>query len=245
MPNSNSSVILVEKALQKYADKDRARNLQRFFKTGPGQYGEGDVFVGITMPEIRSVAKQYVDITLGEIQKLLDSKIHEYRMTGLIILTYQYPKSDEATQKKLYDFYLKNLYAGNINNWDLVDVTTPRIVGEYLVNQSRNILYELAESDDLWQRRVSIIATFAFIKRGDATTSIDLANKLIHDRHDLIHKAVGWVLREVGKSIDEKILTKYLDTHAHEMPRTMLRYSLEKLTQSQKQQYMSQRSFRK
>jgi 3-methyladenine DNA glycosylase AlkD len=215
---------------------------QRFFKTGKGQYGEGDVFAGIRVPDIRSVAKRYKLLPLPEVQKIIDSKVHEYRMTGLLILTYRYPKANDEEQKVIYDFYIKNLYKGNINNWDLVDVTTPNIVGEYLRDKPREILYELAKSDDLWQRRVSMLATFAFIKRGDARTSLEIAELLLHDSHDLIHKAVGWMLREVGKRVDQQILTDFLDLHSSEMPRTMLRYAIEKLSSDQKQYYLAMRA---
>lgn len=212
--------------------------MQRFFKSGKGQYGEGDVFIGVSVPDTRKVAKQFVNLSFGEIQQLLNSEVHEHRLAGVLILAYQYPKADEETKQNIFDFYLYNVRKGTVNNWDLVDVTTPNIIGEHLLDKPRDVLYKLAESKDLWQRRVAIMATFAFIKKGDPVTTIEIAEKLLHDKHDLIHKAVGWMLREMGKRVDEKLLTDFLDKHAYEMPRTMLRYSIEKLTFEQKLYYM-------
>lgn len=225
--------------LTTYADAERAVHAQRFFKTGKGQYGEGDVFIGVTVPNTRKVAKQYKDLPLDEVQSLLDSDVHEKRLLGLLILTYKYPKATLQEQRLIYEFYLQNVYGGNVNNWDLVDASTPNIIGEYLADKPKDILYSLARSDNLWQKRVSILATFAFIKRGEPGDTLAIAELLLHDTHDLIHKAVGWMLREAGKRVDEKILTDFLDNHAHEMPRTMLRYAIERLSPVQKQHYMT------
>lgn len=225
--------------LAKSANPSDAQFLQRFFKTGPGQYGEGDIFIGVRMSPVRQVAKKYKDLNLSEVQKLLNSKVHEHRMCGLIILTLKYPKVSEVSKQEIYGFYLKNLYKGRINNWDLIDVTSPRIVGTHLLNKPKQILYDLARSDDLWQKRVSIISTATFINNGEPAATLDLAKVLLHDRHDLMHKAVGWMLREVGKRCDRQLLLNFLDGHAHEMPRTMLRYSIEHLPAEQRLHYMS------
>jgi 3-methyladenine DNA glycosylase AlkD len=228
----------VKADLQKYASPERALHSVRFFKTGEGQYGAGDVFIGGTMPELRIVAKKFKELSLSEVQKLLDSEIHEHRMVGLIILTLRYPTSSETEQQAIYDLYLKNVYAGQVNNWDLVDVTAPLVIGEHLVGRPHDELFKLAKSDNLWQRRVAILSSFAFIKRGDPLTTLELAEILLHDKQDLMHKAVGWMLREVGKRCEQKLLTDFLDQHAYHMPRTMLRYSLEKLSPPQKLHYM-------
>lgn len=230
-----------ELELAKNASNEYAVGLQRFFKTGPGQYGEGDVFIGVRMPDIRMVCKKFGDLPLREVQTLIESPVHEHRMAGLIILTNKYPKAEKTQKQEIYNLYMDRVYAGNVNNWDLVDVTTPKIIGAHLLSGDRKILYDLASSQNLWQRRVAVLATFAFIGQGDASTSMDLAKKLLDDKHDLMHKAVGWMLREVGKRVDEKILTDFLDRHATEMPRTMLRYSIERLSPSQRSHYMSVR----
>jgi len=231
----------VKAELQKYASTERALQAQRFFKTGEGQYGAGDVFIGVRMPANRAVARQFKDLPLGEVQKLLDSRVHEHRMVGLIILDLQYPRADEQQKHSIYDLYLLNVYQNRINNWDLVDVTVEAIVGQHLLNRPRDSLFELAESDSLWQRRVAMISSFAFIKKGDPSTTLELAALLLHDEHDLIQKAVGWMLREVGKRCEPKLLTDFLDQHAHHMPRTALRYSLEKLPPAERAHYMRQK----
>ena len=232
----------LELSLKKYADEKDALFLQRFFKTGKGQYGEGDIFIGVRMPQLRLVCKQFSDLQLREVQKLLNSKVHEHRMAALIILRLQYRLSSEQKKDSIYNLYLKNVYRGRINNWDLVDASAPYIVGDHLMNRSRTILFELAKNNDIWQRRVAVLGSFAFINEGDSTTTIELAEQLLQDRHDLIQKAVGWSLREVGKRSDRAILIHFLDQHAHEMPRTMLRYSLEHLDAKQRAYYMSLKS---
>ena len=217
-------------ALQERASAADAVFLQRFFKTGEGQYGAGDVFIGVRVPKTRLVAKQFKDLSPTEIQKLLDSKVHEHRLAALIILTLQYPMASAAQKQAIYKLYLKNVYHGRINNWDLVDISAPQIVGEHLQNRPRDILFDLAKSDDLWRRRVAILSSFAFIKTGEPDTCLKLAEILLHDNHDLIQKAVGWMLREIGKRNGRQILLNFLNRHAHEMPRTMLRYSIEHLS---------------
>ena len=229
------------KLLHGYASTKRAKASQRFFKTGPGQYGEGDVFIGVSMPDLRKVAKQSRDLAISEVQKLVDSPVHEERMTGLVILTLKFERAGEQQRQEIYEMYMTNVYKGNINNWDLVDVTTPRIIGEYLRNKPHDKLYELARSEDLWQKRAAILATFAFIYNGESKTTLELAHILLHDEHDLIQKAVGWMLREVGKRVDETALTDFLDKHADVMPRTMLRYAIERLTPEQRAHFMNRR----
>ena len=225
--------------LASYSNRADAQFLQRFFKTGPGQYGEGDVFIGARMGPIRAVAKKYKGLSLAEIQKLLDTKVHEHRMCGLVMLTLKYPKANVSERQNIYDFYLKNLYKGRINNWDLIDVTCPRVVGQHLLDKPKDILYDLARTEDLWQKRVAIISTATFINNGDSAVTLDLSKILLSDPHDLIQKAVGWMLREVGKRCDRQILLNFLDDHAHEMPRTMLRYSIEHLPTAQRKHYMA------
>jgi len=226
---------MIERELQKLKDPVKAKLLQGFFKTGPGEYGEGDFFLGITVPEQRKIAKKYAGLKLEEVGKLLHSKIHEYRLTALIILTLQYPRVDEKGKKEIFDFYLRNTKW--INNWDLVDVTTPRIVGEYLLDNDRTVLYTLAKSTDLWERRIAILATYTFIQQNDFQDTLKISKLLLKDKQDLIHKAVGWMLREVGKK-DLKTLEKFLQQHYRKMPRTMLRYAIEKFPEKKRKDYL-------
>lgn len=222
--------------LQKNRNPSKAKLLQRFFKTGRGEYGEGDVFLGITVPTQRRIAKKYYkEITLSGISELLKTNIHEYRLTALIILAMKASRDNETLRKDYCDFYLNN--AKYINNWDLVDVTCVKIVGEYLVNKDRAVLYKLAKSDNLWKKRIAIISTFAFIRRHDLSDSLRIAEILVNDRHDLIHKAVGWTLREVGK-IDQKPEEDFLKKHFKTMPRTALRYAIEKFPKKLRDFYL-------
>lgn len=225
--------------LSNHANADKARILSGFFKTGKGQYGEGDIFIGITVPVLRKIAKQYFRISASHIDKLLHSPYHEHRLCGLLIMVYQYERLKEDKLKDLiYEQYLSN--TAFINNWDLVDLSAPKIVGTHLLNQSdRTILYKLAKSKDLWERRISIISTFAFIKEGDSKDTFAIARLLIDDKHDLIHKAVGWMLREVGKRISESTEKKFLDQHYSTMPRTMLRYAIERFRENERRQYLT------
>lgn len=227
----------IMKALDKYSSDSDAIFLQHFFKTGPGQYGEGDIFIGVRVPDNRKVCKQYITLPLDEVDKLLASPIHEHRLSGVYILCYKYKKANSLERKEIFDLYIKALYAGHINNWDIVDMSCPAVVGEYLLDKNRDILYQLAKSQKLWEKRVAIISTYAFIRSGDFSTTLDIADILLNDSHDLIHKAVGWMLREVGKRIDEEILTDYLEKNASIMPRTMLRYACEKLSVDKKQYF--------
>lgn len=229
----------VVKEIQALSNRGRAHDLQKFFQTAPGQYGEGDVFLGLTVPQVRTVAKEYKAISLDEIDFLIRSKFHEVRLCGLVILTLQYKAAKERkTKKKLFDLYMKAMTDGYINNWDLVDVTAP-IIGEYLIDSDDPyvLLYKLAKSKSLWQRRVSMVFTFAFIRSGDIEPTFEMAEKLLHDKHDLIHKAVGWALREAGK-LNGIALRNFLTAHSHEMPRTMLRYSIEKFSERERKKWL-------
>lgn len=233
------SATQVQKEIQALANRGRAHDLQKFFQTAPGQYGEGDVFLGLTVPEVRSIAREYKGISLQEIDVLIQSKFHEVRLCGLVILTLQYKATKERKEKKkLFDLYMKAMSAGYINNWDLVDVTAP-IIGEFLIETEDPyiLLNKLAKSKSLWQRRVSIVFTFAFIRSGDIEPTFLMAEQLLGDKHDLIHKAVGWALREAGK-LNGKELRSFLSNHSHEMPRTMLRYSIEKFSERERKQWL-------
>lgn len=229
----------VVKELQTKASKTKAFELQRFFQTGPGQYGEGDRFIGVVVPDIRKVAASHKDLSFAEITRLVESPIHEVRMCGLFILTNQYKKlKDRQEKKKYYEFFAKNIKAGNINNWDLIDVNAP-IIGEYLIDSEDplKVLTKFAKSRNLWERRVAIIFTFSFIRVGQLDLTIAIAKLLLNDEHDLIHKGVGWMLREAGKK-DVILLRKFLSEHSHEMPRTMLRYSIEKLPERERKRWL-------
>ena len=233
------SATQVVKEIQALSNRGRAHDLQKFFQTAPGQYGEGDVFLGLTVPQVRTVAKEYKAISLDQIDVLIRSKFHEVRLCGLVILTLQYKAAKERkTKKKLFDLYMKAMTDGYINNWDLVDVTAP-IIGEYLIDSDDPyvLLYKLAKSKSLWQRRVSMVFTFAFIRSGDIEPTFEMAEKLLHDKHDLIHKAVGWALREAGK-LNGIALRNFLAAHSHEMPRTMLRYSIEKFSERERKKWL-------
>jgi len=214
----------------------KAKFLSRFFKTAPGQYGHGDLFLGIVVPLQRDLVKRFWDsLTLKETEKLLHSKYHEHRLTALLILVKKYQKGDSLLRQKIFDLYLKN--TRYINNWDLVDLSAPNIVGTHLLDKPRSILKTLARSSSLWERRISLLACFPFIKNHDFTDLLALSKILITDSHDLIHKALGWMLREMGK-VDQRALINYLDQFAQKLPRTALRYSLEKLPESQRQYYL-------
>jgi len=228
----------VIKDLNYYANKGKAQLLQRFFKTGKGEYGEGDIFIGIVVPNQRTVAKKYKDLPLPEIQKLLNSKIHEHRLTALFILTYKFPKADEKLKKEIVDFYLKN--TRHINNWDLIDLSSVEILGEYFLEHPgyKKILSKFSKSNNLWERRISIISTFTLIRNHKFQDSLKIAETLLNDNHDLIHKAVGWMLREIGKR-DPKTEEEFLDKHYKTMPRTMLRYAIEKFPEKKRQFYMT------
>lgn len=224
--------------LQHAADKQRAVGAARFFKTGPGQYGEGDVFIGISNPKLRKIAKRYSHLSLEELKTMLSNPIHEYRLVALIIMVNTFKKSSFAHQDDLYSLYLWALKKGHINNWDLIDLSAPNIIGEYLLDKPTDILDELAASSSIWEKRVAILSTAAFLRKGDATQTLRIVTKLVDDKHDLIQKAAGWLLREVGKRNGQETLTVFLDKHATTMPRTALRYSIERLSPELRAHYM-------
>lgn len=225
----------LKRELSRYADFDKAALLQGFFKTKKGEYGEGDIFLGVMVPNTRIVARKFIDLSLDEIKKVLYSRIHEERLCALLILVEKYKKADEKSKKKIFDFYIKN--SKQANNWDLVDLSAPKIVGNYLLDKDKKILYKFAVSKNLWQKRISILATFMFIKYKKYGDSIKIAKILMKDKHDLIHKAVGWMLREVGNKnmIEEE---KFLKKYYKKMPRTMLRYAIEKFPEEKRQKYL-------
>ena len=211
--------------MRKIADRERVKVLQRFFKTGKGEYGEGDKFLGVTVPKLRELAKKYQGIALAEVKNLLHSKIHEERLLALLILVSKFQVGKEQERGKIYNIYLKN--TKYVNNWDLVDLSADKIAGEYLRGKSKNILYKLAKSKNLWERRIAILATFNFIKDNKFSEALKIAEILLEDKEDLIHKAVGWMLREVGRR-NTKSEEDFLKKHCQNMPRTMLRYAIEK-----------------
>ncbi len=225
----------IQRKIQELGNSEKAKVLQRFFKTGPGEYGEGDVFVGVKVPELRKLAKEYREITVKEVKQLLRSAIHEERLLALFILVLKYSKGNEAEKKRIYELYLKNTQF--INNWDLVDSSAHHIIGAFLVDKRKEPLYSLAKSMNLWERRISIISTFYFIKHGKYAETLKISEILLTDEQDLIHKAVGWMLREIGKRhmpTEEKFLRK----HYKRMPRTMLRYAIEKFPEDKRQRYL-------
>ena len=224
-----------QQRLRSLGSPEQAANIARFFKTGPGEYGEGDQFIGVKVPVIRKVAKEFKSLPLAEVESLLHSEIHEERLLALVILVSQFEKADIAIRKSIYDLYLAN--TGHINNWDLVDLSAPKIVGGHLETRSRKPLYRLAKSASLWERRISIVATGWFIWRDDFADTLKIAEILLGDQEDLIHKAVGWMLREVGKR-DEATLIEFLDKHCRVMPRTMLRYAVEKFPEKKRRGYL-------
>lgn len=227
----------VIKALKNQANPQKAKLLARFFKTQKGEYGEGDVFLGVTVPQQRQIAKKFQALSLDELKKLLTSQFHEHRLTALLILVKQFSKASEKKKKQIFQLYLKN--CRHVNNWDLVDLSAPKIVGAYLLDKpgKRKILYQLARSSNLWKRRIAILATAAFIKHQQFTETLKIAEMFLYDDHDLIHKAAGWLLREIGK-IDQKTEEKFLQEHSGKIPRTMLRYSLERFSKQKKSFYM-------
>lgn len=225
----------VKRELETLSDKKRANVSKSFFKTYEGGYGEWDKFLGLTVPVQRRVAKKYEKLPLEEVEKLLKSEIHEHRFVALEILVFQYESGGRVEKRKIVSFYLKNREW--VNNWDLVDTSAPYILGDYLLDKQRNALYKLARSKSIWDRRIAIVSTSTFIKQGDFRDTLRLAEILLSDKHDLIHKAVGWMLREVGKR-SEPALEGFLTIHHQRMPRTTLRYSLEKFSPKKRKKYM-------
>ncbi len=225
----------IQKKLKKLGNEKHAAISRKFFKTGPGEYGEGDVFIGIRVPILRKLAKEHSDLTVAEIAILLRSRIHEERLLALLLLVGAFSKGDEPVRKSIYEIYLKN--TGFVNNWDLVDSSAEHIVGAYLMDKNKAVLHRLAASEDLWERRISIMSTFHFIKRHEFSETFKISKMLLFDRQDLIHKATGWMLREIGKRhlpTEETFLKK----HYKKMPRTMLRYAIEKFPEQKRQRYL-------
>ncbi len=219
--------------IKRHANPAKAKLLQGFFKTGKGDYAEGDRFLGVTVPVLRSIAKRYPALPLADITKLLKSPIHEERFIALVLLVDRYKKGDEKTRTHIFNLYLK--HTRYINNWDLVDTSAPHIVGPFCTPA---LLNRLARSPLLWDRRIAMLSTAHHIMRGKSRETLRLAKRFLRDEHDLIHKATGWMLREVGKRCSEKILRDFLDEHAHEMPRTMLRYAIEKFSKQEQKRYL-------
>jgi len=226
----------VSEEIRKLASKKIAKHSLRFFKTGKGEYGYGDIFLGVRAPEIRLIAKKHIDISISDMKNLIKSKYHEERFLGLIILVNKYSKSKENEIKnKLYKIYVSSFKY--INSWDLVDVTCPHVTGKHLIDKDRSILYKWAKSDDLWTKRIAIVSTFSFIRQNDLEDTFKIAEILLNDNHDLIHKAVGWMLREAGKRDLEKEEI-FLKKHYNTMPRTMLRYAIERFPEAKRQGYL-------
>ena len=219
----------IQSDLQSQKNPEKAKLLAKYFKTGKGENGEGDVFIGLTVPQLRKIAWKYANLPLSDIEKLLHSPIHEYRLTALIILT------GKGNTKEIVDLYLRN--TKYINNWDLVDLSSHKILGTFLLDKPRTLLYKLAKSKNIWERRIAVISTFAFLREKDISDSLKLTEILLHDSHDLMHKAVGWALREVGK-IDQKAEERFLKKHYKSMPRTMLRYAIEKMSEEKRRKYL-------
>jgi 3-methyladenine DNA glycosylase AlkD len=226
----------LKQELRKKGSLKKAKASSRFFKTGKGQYGEGDIFIGVTVPKQRIVAKKFKDLSLSDIQKLLQSKEHEFRLTALIILVGQFKVSDDKRKKEIYNFYLKN--TTYINNWDLVDSSAHHIVGAYLDGKDKKTLTRLVKSKLLWERRIATLATFYYIQKGESKEAFATATLLSRDENDLIQKAVGWMLREVGKHCGRDTLLGYLDTHYKKMPRTTLRYAIEHFSKKDRSDYL-------
>ena len=226
----------IKKELNSLASKKDAQILQRFFKTGVGEYGEGDIFLGIRVPIQRQIVKKYWEMDLKDLESLLKTKIHEYRLGALLILVKKFETGDERLKKKIFNLYLKN--TKYINNWDLVDLSAPNIVGNYLLDKDRGILYKLAKSKSLWERRISVLACFSFIRNQEAKDILKISQILLKDEHDLIHKAVGWMLRELGKRVDQGLEERFLTKYYKSMPRTMLRYAIERFSESKRKYYL-------
>ncbi|MDO8558884.1 MAG: DNA alkylation repair protein [bacterium] len=228
-----SELLELKKELRSMANPEKAKLLQGFFKTGRGEYGEGDIFLGVTVPELRKISGKYVGLNLTDVIKLLHSEIHEERLAALLVMIDKFQAGEE--QEKIYNLYLQN--TEYINNWDLVDLSAHKIVGAHLSDKPKSILIKLARSRNFWERRIAVIATFYFIKNNEFSEAVKIAEMLLSDGHDLIQKAVGWMLREVGKR-DLKIEEKFLKEYCKKMPRTMLRYAIEKFPERKRKRYL-------
>lgn len=224
-----------KKELKKYSSAEQAAVLQRFFKTGPGEYGEGDTFIGVKVPDIRKTAAAFSSLNFSELQQLIKSPVHEERLLSLIILNRQFAKADEKLRDRIVKFYLKNRRF--INNWDLVDLSAPYLLGPYLFDKDKNLLFDFAKNGDLWEKRIAVLATFYFIKKEKFDITLKIVEILLKDGHDLINKACGWMLREIGKKNPEAE-ENFLQKHYKTMPRTMLRYAIEKFPEAKRQNYL-------
>jgi len=222
----------IKKDLKASITPGKSKALSRFFKTGKGEYGEGDIFIGVMVPDIRKVAKKYKNVSLKELQQLISSKIHEERLCAALILTYK------KLDKEIVDFYIRN--TDYLNNWDIIDLTAPKILGKWMLDEpdERKLLYKFAKSKSLWERRISVLSTFMFIRENDFEDSLAISEILLNDDHDLIHKAVGWMLREIGKR-DQKIEEIFLKKYYKKMPRTMLRYAIERFEETKRKSYLN------
>ena len=225
----------LQKDLEKLKNPEKAKILARFFKTGKGEYGEGDIFLGIQVPDTRKIAKKYTNLDFKDVEELLRSKIHEHRLAALLVLREKFTKANNKEKAKIFNFYLKN--TKKINNWDLVDLSAEQIIGSYLKDKDKLILSRLAKSNNLWEKRISIISTFSYIKSNQFEETFRISEILLNDKHDLIHKAVGWMLREIGKR-DQRVEEIFLKKHYKEMPRTMLRYAIEKFDEDKRKFYL-------
>jgi 3-methyladenine DNA glycosylase AlkD len=223
--------------LRAVADPVHAKSAVAFFKTGPGEYANGDVFLGARVPDLRKIARARADLSLRDLATLLRSSFHEERLLALIVLVMQYEKGTEAERRERFGFYLEHL--ARVNSWDLVDASAAPIVGaQVLASRDKRLLKRLAGSKVLWERRVAMVATYAFIRAGESAMTFEIAKVLLRDEHDLIHKAVGWMLREVGKRVSEPALREFLDRHAPTMPRTALRYAIERLPEAERKRWL-------
>ncbi len=221
--------------VKNYSNNELGIFLQRFFKTGKGEYAEGDIFVGIKVPVSRKIASRFVHLTLADLQKIIKSKIHEERLIALFILIAKFKKGDEKARERIFNFYIKNIRY--VNNWDLVDLSAEKIIGSFLIDKNKELLFELAESENIWKRRIAIISTFYFIKAHQYAATLKISEMLIKDKHDLIQKAVGWMLREIGKR-DVQAEELFLQRFYKIMPRTMLRYAIEKFPETKRLDYL-------
>jgi len=225
----------LRKNIRTLASPEISKTMQWFFKTSKGEYGEGDVFVGLKVPTQRKLARGFKDLALADLKILLNSPVHEERLISLFILVDKYNKGDEKEKAKIFSFYLKN--KKGINNWDLVDLSAPKIIGKHLLKKSKSLLFKFALSKNLWERRIAVLSTYEFIRNDDYATTLQIAKILLQDNHDLIHKAVGWMLREIGKK-DLRAEENFLKIHYKKMPRTMLRYAIEKFPETKRKKYL-------
>jgi len=231
----NTRLKELRKKIKLLGSPDVSKTMQWFFKTGKGEYGEGDVFVGLKVPTQRKLAGEFRDLSLSDLKILLSSTVHEERLISLLILVDKYGRGDEQAKEEIFSFYLKN--RRGINNWDLVDLSAPKIIGKHLLKKDKSLLFKFALSKNLWERRIAVLSTYEFIRNNDFAVTLQLSEILLQDKHDLIHKAVGWMLREIGK-IDLETEENFLKLRYKKMPRTMLRYAIEKFPEIKRKKYL-------